>query len=410
MAFEIRVTVPNLRNGAAEDITQAAPRASIATSYKWAHIEGLTHDQYVPMAEHVIRAQYAQILASAGDAPSDADKANARFKAVVIGAVRAGAAGAFQLTPADFNRAEVVGTGSSYVAARAGVAAAAATDTTPAVEAVAAAGATVATTAGTANPKHAVATSMQGLTAAEISVVNTLIYLGMAVPAMQGVSLTTTGHHFLPTTRNVFLGMKRQALQAGGTEVTNWVESRADEFDDWAFHKACHPILPALKRTWAKTSDTAARLVASGHGAAAIRIPALPSDAQAGKAGLAVIIKASPVIRGMGHTVSWEDGQARVRAAETSTEGRQEREAVDAIRSWFAAHTNEIAFCAGIVRHLSDTLGTVQETTLRAFSVRKATGDAATSVNRGVIYCRAYLAKMRDQAESGEFSDPSIAA
>jgi hypothetical protein len=404
MPIDIRVTVPDLRNGNVEDITQAAPRASIPVAYKWAHIQGLTHDAYVPMVEFVIRAQYAQVLSEAGDAPSEADKSAAKLKALVLGSIRAGAAAAFRLVPNDFNREEVAGTGSTYTA---GTPAVAATDTTAAIPAAPAA---VATTAGTASPKHGVATSMEAITAAEVDVINTLMYLGMSVPAMQGVSLTLTGHHFLPTTKNVFLGMKRQAIQAGGTAVTTWIEARADDFDDWAFHKACHPILPPLKRTWAKSADTGARLVASGHGAAAIRIPALPSDAQAGKAGIAVMVKASAVIRGMGHTISWADGETRVKAAERAKEGREERDAVDSIRAWYASHVDSIAFCAGIVRHLSESLGTTRESTLNAFSIRKAMSDGSASVSRGVVYCRAYLARVRDQADRGEFADPAISA
>jgi len=404
MPIDIRVTVPDLRNGNVEDITQAAPRASIPVAYKWAHIQGLTHDQYVPMAEYVIRAQYAQVLSEAGDAPSDADKSAAKLKAIVLGSIRAGAASAFRLNPNDFNREEVAGTGSTFHPARA---AAPATDTSAAVTA---APASVDTTDGTASPKHGVATGMEAITAAEVDVINTLLYLGMSVPAMQGVSLTLTGHHFLPTTKNVFLGMKRQSIQAGGTAVTTWIEARADDFDDWAFHKACHPILPPLKRTWAKSAETGARLVASGHGAAAIRIPALPSDAQAGKAGIAVMVKASAIIRGMGHTISWDDGTARVKAAERAREGREERDAVDSIRAWYASHVDSIAFCAGIIRHLSESLGTTRESTLNAFSIRKAMSDGSASVSRGVVYCRAYLARVRDQADRGEFADPAISA
>jgi len=404
MPIEVRVTVPDLRNGAVETITQAAPRASIASAFKWAGIGHLPHDQYVPWVEDVIRATYARILSGSGENPSEADKTQARNQAIVIGSVRAGAAGAYRLTANDFNIAETADAGSDYTPAKPAVEATATEAAKPAAPAKIDAG------TGTAVPKHAIALSMTAITAVEANVVNTLIYLGMAVPAMQGVSLTVTGHHFLPTTKNVFLGMKRQAIQAGGADVTNWVESKADDFDDWAFHKACHPILPALKRTWAKSADMGARLVASGHGAAAIRIPALPSDAQAGKAGIAVLIKASPVIRGMGHRITWADGETRVKAAEAAEEGRAEREAVDSIRAWFVAHLDEIAFCAGIVRHLSEALGTSRESTLNAFSIKKAISDGTASVNRGVVYCRAYLGKMRDQADNGEFADPSISA
>lgn len=414
MPIDIRVVVPNLRNGDVAQIEQAAPRASIPMAFKWAHIKNLDSAHYVECVDDVIRAQYAQLLSDAGANATDTDKANARLKAIVLGSIRAAAAASFQLAPADFNRAELAGTGSEWFPA---------TEARPAIPgdpnadppvpdtpAVPARPSGVRSIPGTANPNHAVATSMTALTPAEVVVVNTLLYLGFSVPAMQGVSLTLSGHHYLPTTRNVFAGMKRQALQAGGTDVTNWVEARADDFDDWAFHKACHPILPPLKRGWAKSSITGARLVASGHGAAAIRIPALPSDAQAGKAGLAVLSKASPVIRGMGHSISWTDAEERIKAAEVAPEGNAERAAVDAIRAWYAAHMDEIAFCAGIVRHLSESLGTTQETTLRAFSIKKAMSDNTASVNRGVTYCRAFLSRSREAAERGEFRDPDIRA
>lgn len=400
--IDVRVTVPNLRNGAAEDITQAAPRASVPNAYKWAHIQGLSSSDYVKYVDSVIRAQYAQVLSGVDGAPSEADKTAARDTAIVLGATRAGAASAFQLVPADFNAAELAGTGSSFTPA----APAGGTPDAP----TAAVEATIGTTAGTASRNHAAAEAMAPLTDREISVVNTVLYLGMAVPVMQGVSLTISGHHFLPTTKNTFLGMKRQAQQAGGQEVSSWIESKGDRFDDWAFHKACHPILPALKRAWAKSTDTAARLVASGHGAAAIRLPALPSDAQAGKASVAVFMKAAPVVHAMGHTIAYTEGRELLAAAERASEGREEREAVDKIRAWFVAHTSDIAFCAGIVQHLAETSGSGRESTLNAFSIKKAMSDGTASVTRGVTYCRAHLSRMRDAAERGEFADPNIRA
>jgi hypothetical protein len=400
----ITVTVPNLRNGAAEDITQAAPRASIPAHFKWAHIQHLASADYPVYVDAVIRAQYAQLMAGITGGVTDAARAQARNTAIVLGAVRAGAAAAYNLAPHDFNAEEVVGTSSTFTA---GTDAVPATDTAAAQAAV---GATIGTTAGTAGALHTVAQGMEAVTEEEVAVINTVMYLGMAVPAMQGISLTVSGHHFLPTTKNTFLGMKRQASQAGGQLVASWIDARGDEFDDWAFHKACHPILPALKRTWAKSPQMAARLVASGHGAAAIRIPALPSDAQAGKASLAVFMKAAPVIRSMGHTIAYSEGQRLISVVEQSAEGRDEMVAVNNVRAWFVAHTADIAFCAGIVQHLAETTGATRESTLRAFSIKKAMADSASEVSRGITYCRAHLARLRDQAADGTFPDPRITA
>lgn len=383
---EVRVTFPNLRNGDVADIVQAAPRASIPRQYKWPHIEGLTAADYGVHVGEVIRANYAQVLVTSGPQATDADRRAAREEAIVLGAIRSGAAASYLLSAQDFNATEVVGTGSR-------------------VE-----GGNVVAGAGnaTATANYTVAGTMDAFTATEVSVINTLLYLGAAVPVMQGVSLALSGHHYLPTTRNVFLGMKRQALQAGGTEVATWIEGKGDIFDDLAFHKACHPILPSLKRGWAKSEVMAARLTASGHGAAAIRLPALPSDAQAGKASVAVLTKAAPVIRGMGHTISWPHALELIRAVERSPEGREEQQAVAGVRAWYGANMHVVAFCAGIVQYVRDSTGSTGETTLRAFSIKKAMADFSSDVNKGTTYARAYFQKVRDSAERGEFPDPKI--
>lgn len=388
----IRVVVPNLRNGDVATIGQAAPRASIPDRYKWAHIARITPADMIPNVDAVIRATYAQLLAANPDAAQANVMATNRSAAIVIGSIRAGAAGAWNLAPADMNREEVSGSGTEYTAvlnSEVGH---------------------VDRGAGTAGGNYTIATSMQAITPAEVNVVNVLIYLGMAVPVMQGISLVLTGHHYLPTTKNHFMGMKRQTLQAGGDEVAAWVEALGDNFDDWAFHKSCHPISPPVKRSWAKNPDVAARMTASGHTAAAIRIPALPSDAQGAKAVLAVMMKAAPVIQGMDHHITWERGTQLLQAVERAVEGRAELDAVAAAKAWVTAHSAQAGFCAGIVRFLADAEGTGQDTTLRAYSVRKILSDRSADVSRGATYARAYTQKIREQALEGTFSDPNIIA
>jgi hypothetical protein len=388
----ISLTVPNLRNGDASTITQAAPRASIPSKFKWAHITGMAHGDMVGHVDAVVRATYAQMLAGTTVAVTDAMRQEARVDAIIVGSIRAAAAGAWQLTPADMNAEEVVGSGSTFTAGAAGRLG------------------SVAAGNGTAGGNYTVATGMAPITPEEVAVINVLMYLGMAVPIMQGISLVLTGHHFLPTTKNHFAGMKRQALQIGGDAVRTWVEALGDRFDDMAFHKACHPISPPTKRAWAKNPEVAVRMTASGHTAAAIRIPALPSDAQGTKAAIAVMVKAAPVIRGMTHHITWDAGSEAIRAVETAAEGRAELDAVAAARAWMTAHASQIAFCIGIVQYLSDTSAGGRDTTLSAFSVRKLMTDYNADVSRGSTYARAYVTRMREAAEAGTFPDPMIAA
>jgi len=389
-ALEITIDIPNLRNGDAALITQAAPKASIPAAYKWCVVKGLAHDKAVAAVEVMIRAQYAQLLSSGPAATGDPERADAKRKAIVLGAIRAGASAAYRLEPEDINKAETAGSGAAITGE----------------------GANMRLSAGngsaTAAPKFAVMQSMEGLSATEVKVVGMLIFLGMAVPALQGVSLVLTGHHYLPTTKNTFAGMRKQALQVGGAEVAAWVEQMGDAFDDMAFHKACHPISPPRKRTWAKDSELAPRLAASGHGAAAIRLPALPSDAQGGKAALAVIKKASPVILGMGHHVTWTACAELVLAVERAPEGRAEIDAVNAVKAWLDANAAQVAFCAGIVQTLAEAGSGAQETTLRAYSMRKILSEQLAAAVRGNTYCRAYNTRMRTSAESGQFDDPNL--
>jgi hypothetical protein len=387
----LTIDIPDLRNGDAATITQAAPKASIAAAYKWSVITNLTHDLAVHCVEAVIRAQYAQLLSASPGNPGDPEKADAKRKAIVLGAIRAGAMSAFRIEPEDINRMETSGAGSML------------TKVGNVIRISAGAG------NATAAPKHAIASSMAAITPLEVRVVGMLIFLGMAVPALQGISLVLTGHHYLPTTKAVFAGMRKQAIQVGGAEVAAWVEQMGDAFDDMAFHKACHPISPPRKRTWAKDVRLAPRLTASGHGAAAIRIPALPSDAQGGKAALAVIRKATPVIEGMKHTITVTRGIELIKAVEQAEEGQEEIDAVNAVKAWLDAHAAKIGFCIGIVEHLAETGGGANETTLKAHSIRKIKSEQVAAAVRGNVYCRAYNGTMRAAAESGEFPDPAIA-
>jgi hypothetical protein len=382
--FDVRVTVANLRNGDVADIVSAAPRSSIPVAYKWVHIQGMSSDEYVTYVDHVIRATYAQVLTMYSATPADTERRNARMAAIVLGSVRSGAAAALKLTPQDLAATETAGSGSTL------------------------ANGVVSAGNGTAGGRFAVAVGMDPLSTLEVSIVNTLMYLGMSVPVLQGVSLMLSGHHFLPTTRNVFMGMKKQATQASGGDVIQWVDSLGDAFDDYAFHKACHPILMNLKRGWAKQDAMAAKLKNSGHGAAAIRLPAIPSDAHAGKASLAIVVRARPVIVSMGHTCEFSRVKALIRSVEVAPAGKDESDAVNVLRQWYEESKPIIAFCAGIVAAVRDSAGGSQDTTLRAYSVRKAISDHPSEHASGTNYARASLAKQREAAMTGTFADPVI--
>lgn len=386
--LDFMIHVPDLRNGDVDNIQQAAPKASVAREYKWPAIENMPSSKAVECTEYLIRGSYAALLSTRGASITDADKAAARRKAIVLGAVRAGAAAAFSLTKNDFNLQECTTSGYAYDNGR-----------------ISTGGGN-----GTATANYAIAASMADLESTEVQVISALVYLGMAVPALQGVSLVASGHHYLPTTRNIFAGTKKQALSLLKDAGRAWVESMGEEFDDMAFHKACHPISPPWKRQISKRSELAPRLIASGHGAAAIRIPAIPSDAQIGKTGIALIRGAIPTIQAMGHHASVLGGLEVMARLEGSPEGKEEREAVTQVQTWAAAHASTFAFCGGIVQAVHEAAGAGRNTLLAAYSVKKAMSEHAAEVNRGVLYARAASQRLRDQLADGTFPDPQINA
>lgn len=383
------IHIPDLRNGDIATIQQAAPKASISTMYKWAVVEQLPHERHIDAVEYVIRGTYAQIVSTLGPAITDAQRADAKRKAIVLGAVRAGAAGAYRLSPQDMNATEATTSGYVY---------------TPVTNMVGSAAGN-----GTAGGKYTIAVGMEALTETEVAAISVLVYLGMAVPVLQGVSLVGTGHHYLPTTKNVFAGMKRQTLGLATEAARGYIDAMGETFDDMAFHKACHPISPPQKRRWAKSSAIAARLVMSGHGAAAVRLPALPSDAAVGKAGVALALAAKPVLLSMGHTITVEEGPRLIAALEAAAEGVEERAAVDAVKAWAAAQSAALAFCAGIVQSVHESTGTGRNTLLSAYSVRKLISDFPTKVAEGAAYARVCAEKTRDAMREGTFTDPALA-
>jgi hypothetical protein len=382
------VHVPDLRNGDLATIQQAAPKASIASMYKWAVIESLPNDRHIDAVEFVIRGTYAQILSSMGAAVTDAIRADSKRKAIVLGSVRAGATASYRLTPVDMNTSEATTSGYAYVAA---------SDTI-----------TGAAGNGTAGGKHTIAVGMEALSATEVAAISVLVYLGMAVPVLQGVSLVSSGHHYLPTTKNVFEGMKRQAFGVANEAARGYLDALGESFDDLAFHKACHPISPPQKRRWAKSTEIAARLVVSGHGAAAVRLPALPSEAAVGKAGVALALAAKPVLLAMGHTIGIQEGPRLITVLETATEGAEEREAVDNVKSWAAAQGASLAFCAGIVQYVHESSGTGRHSLLSAHSVKKLIASFPTKVAEGAAYARVSSEKTREAMRDGTFSDPNL--
>jgi len=377
------IAIPDLRNGALVNIQQAAPKAAMSGLYHWPVIGGLTHDRYIEAIDHVVRAIFAHGIRMLGAGIDEAAATSFRKKALILGGVRVGAVSAYRLTRQDLVQSEVTASGMDYNLATNSVGQRA-TGTTSAA-------------AWTA------ARSMAPITSDEMDVIAACIYIGMAVPVLQGVSLVMTGHHYIPSTYNMFRGLKRQAVGQASIATRTWIEAMGEEFDDMAFHKATHSISFNLKRSLSKSTDTASRLKASGHGSAAIRLPAVPSEASGGKASIALLQSAEPTILQMGGKISYSQGLALLSDLDHAAEGQEESDACDKVVAWVAANTRILAFCAGITQQIHETSGTGRNTILAAYSIRRIMADSPAEVNRGIMYARAASSRMREAMEAGTY-------
>jgi len=380
------IAIPNLRNGALVNIQQAAPKASMSALYSWPIISRLASDQAVDAVVFSIRASYAQALHALGPTATAALQVEYRKKAIVLGSIRAGAAAAYRLAAADMTMSELCPSGMEVIG-----------------------GAVAQSASGsTSTARWTSAQSMEDITPAEEGVISLCVYLGMAVPVLQGVSLVMTGHHYIPTTYSLFKGLKKQGLGSATTETRAWVDGMGETFDDMAFHKACHPVAPLIKRALARDMDVAQRLRASGHGSAAIRLPAVPSEASGGKAVIALVKSASETFAQMGHSVSWENGASLMVQLEHADPGAEEAAACDRIIQWIADNSAAIAFCAGIVTHVHESTGSGRNTILAAYSIKRLIADNPAAVNRGVMYARSANARLRLSMESGTYVNPDF--
>lgn len=385
-ALPFAIAVPDLRNGALTNIQQAAPKASMSVLYHWPVMTGMVNENAIRCVEYIIRACYAQLASATGGTPSPAVLADIRKKAIVLGAVRAGATAAFRLVAGDMTPSELVPSGMQISGDRVAQSANGTTSTA----------------------RWTLAQAMEALTPSDCEAIGVVVYMGMAVPALQGVSLVMTGHHYIPPTYNLFAGIKRQALGSASAETRAWIESMGQDFDDMAFHKACHPIDPTLKREMAKKQDVAHRLRASGHGSAAIRLPAVPSEASGGKASIALARSAAATIKAMGHTIDYSVGVGLMMNLEAAASSASESAACDAVVAWVADNADTLAFCAGIVQQVHEVLGTGRNTILAAYSIKRIMADNPARVSDGIAYARAAAARTRSALESGTYVDPAI--
>lgn len=395
-----RIVVPDLRNGAVENVLDAAPSASIPERFYWVAIRGMPSAKATQFVKEFIVAQYGQITFGTAYATNAGVAALCRREAILLGTARAVMTEAYRLTMADMTTAEckwstleyrLMETDTELDARKAEL-----TENADLAEDERAADLTARRAALTKLPEriahrpgNATADARAGREAgfgnmsdADWDIANVAGWLAIAIPLVQGVSLVNSGHHYIDTTKKMFDGVYKQAKFLHTPIWSTLEEQMAADLKDRLFHKAAHPIRPDRKRDWSKSHTKKAMLVEARHGAAAIRLPAMPAEASGLKAGLACMEKASGTITQLKGKVNLTAGKNLLSniegTGETIPTDAELKAYITTAIDWFNVHQGSIAYCAGVVDKMrsigqeSSDKTLPAETTTSAFSVRKA--------------------------------------
>lgn len=371
--------MPDMRNGNLNVIASVAPASTIPDAYRWPLITNITGPLAIANIDVYIRLAFGQL----GATP------NARNLAIILGTCRAVAQSAWLIANNELIVAETV----------------------PAVCAANGAGDglewTVNNNAGT--PELAAAHGMAILTPEELEVVKTLVWISVAVPPLQGLSLTETGHHFIPPTRRYFLSTLKQVTTSAPPEVSAWIAAMGPSFEDALFHKATHPIAVALKTGLAQAVGTKAKLIAANLGAAAVRIPAVPGDVKAAQAYLAVCNKAAPTIVAGGGSVNMASLVPLIAAVAGAVPGAARMVAVARLTAETERRAAGAAFCFGVVEEELEAAGMANHSITRAFSLKKLRDEHTTDYNLGRTLYKQVKAKRKQDADAGTIIVRNIA-
>jgi len=395
--------MPDLRNGTPETIQEAVSKTTIPHRYKWVIPDGLPNDKVLQYLPAVIAAQYGQLIMGVDVVNNRALADRYRMEAILLGSQRGAIQATYKLTAGDFMAAECEMSAFSYRTAESDQAFNArlsqvvanvdlpeeerAADLATRRAAVVRRGEGIygATGGDTVGARAAREASFGDMTESEQKISIIAAWIGIPVPVLQGASLIHSGHHFIKGTKNMFRGVLKQASFMITPEWESMAGVFGESLEDLLFHKSCHPLSIEVKKLWSKSHTMKANLKACGHKAAVIRLPALPAETQALKAGLAVIIKAAGVIKQLGGTVDTSGGErlkaqleGTIEGGETLTDAELKAKVEEAVR-WAEFNAGEIAYCSGVV----DGLRTAGQA-LRDTELPKETTTAALSVKKTI--------------------------
>lgn len=212
----------------------------------------------------------------------------------------------------------------------------------------------------------------------------TIAMVGMVVLPMNGMSLVSTGHHYLSSMYRKFAGVEKQH---GLSAALNTLGVSLDDARGWIWHDALHPIEIPIKRAVAMDASIRMRLNVVGQSAAAIRLP--PKSGAEDLVGsiwqlMMQVSRFDPWIQ-FPQRFMHQQMQAIAQlnpAAEGFMANRAREE--EALRVALLPHEAEVAELIGMFREMVAASGITNHTLLKAKGLTRIAAANVAGVERGV--------------------------
>lgn len=288
-------TIPSLFNGAPGAATVPIRAGAIATCYHWTSIGGVVAADAVSYTKAYVRVYFGKLaldhmvrhnltLAPNAQIPltarTHANHAGARTipladvllrkKAMCLGAIRAGIismwnADPANLIPAELSLVNVLRLNNGNIETL-----------------------VVATNAAMTYAESC-AFGMVDFTQDESDVMYALFQMSMAVLPLAGLSILSTGHHYLSSNGAATEAVMKQVMTTSSEAVKAWFAADTAVLKDMIWHKSAHPVTSAHLVAQALSANVATRLKEAQMGSASVRLPYIEPEMKAAKAMVALV-------------------------------------------------------------------------------------------------------------------------
>jgi len=424
-------TVPVLYNGAAGQATMPVREGAIDASMHWQAIDGVAAAEAVSHTKAYVRCYYG-ILGATEVIRHNTTAANAlpvgpathanlaqslnyvlampiiRKKAMCLGAVRAGI---LQMWGVGQNTLIAGETGNTRVLRILNA-------NTQTYHTIASPNLTLA---------ESIAYGMNEFTTDDEDILYALFMLSMAAVPLAGLSILSTGHHYLSDLPAATDAVMRQVLAASSDAVKAWFAADSVVIKDMVWHKSAHPVTSVYLVTQALSTHVATKLRDAGLGSAMVRLPFVEPEVKAARAMVSIVATVQQPILQVGGVLSvqrivtaLEHVEAfEIRAAPAIDtvidEFPQVRTRNEAIAQILRPATESavvgVAYALGICGAMLESLPARDRnsTLMSAKSLTRIRREQLPAVTAGAAFYENLMRRDREAAASGRVEGPNMA-